>query len=423
MSNIDFDWLTQAVGETQTRREAVRRILSLVGASALAPFGVACGGNPVAPEEELPECGTASSCGDRHNCMDDSGCICIRTAEGRLRCGRIPSCSVRRCTSSADCADLGAGYFCDSPNSGCCSETEQYCIAPCKAPPPPAFQMAAANNRDVLFSFNYLEHSTYYYGRRNGESLEVTHVAFNGRNGQAAVLIVNEDYLPVQWILPGATISVRRQDRSQPLDPRDALHFFATTVQETITADISTGSLRQVLNRAEEMLGQTFPAARQFLLTTTENPNVVVTRAREPGMDQPRLIAAAIAFRAAAALVALEAAASANPARPVQGQAAIASVALDAVSLGKMALTSLLGDVLDREFGPSRPENPNVPSIGVLLCQGATRMPPFCHYMFFLGTTPEPCVSFCRTDLGCFTNICMPMSLGLDDADNARNAV
>ena len=36
------------------------------------------------------------------------------------------------CKTSADCAHLGAGYFCDTPDSGCCSDHQlQRCIAPC----------------------------------------------------------------------------------------------------------------------------------------------------------------------------------------------------------------------------------------------------------------------------------------------------
>jgi hypothetical protein len=60
------------------------------------------------------------------------------SAEGVLRCGKVPSCNVKRCTTSADCADLGEGYFCDTPNSGCCADSEQQrCLAPCEAAPCP----------------------------------------------------------------------------------------------------------------------------------------------------------------------------------------------------------------------------------------------------------------------------------------------
>ena len=86
------------------------------------------------------ECPVPSRCGTRQYCNVDETCICIQSAEGAYRCGRLPStCDLRLCQTSADCADLGEGYFCDTPNTGCCSDPPQElarCIAPCVAAPP-----------------------------------------------------------------------------------------------------------------------------------------------------------------------------------------------------------------------------------------------------------------------------------------------
>lgn len=84
-------------------------------------------------------CPTPSRCGSRQFCSEDQTCICVQSAEGHNLCGKIPNtCDVKRCQTSADCADLGEGYFCDTPNSGCCSDGDQpRCIAPCEPPVPP----------------------------------------------------------------------------------------------------------------------------------------------------------------------------------------------------------------------------------------------------------------------------------------------
>lgn len=91
------------------------------------------------PEES---CSAASACGDRQYCGADQRCLCLRSAEGPIRCGRIPdTCDVQLCQTSADCAILGEGYFCDTPNSGCCSDPPQElprCIAPCTPPALPS---------------------------------------------------------------------------------------------------------------------------------------------------------------------------------------------------------------------------------------------------------------------------------------------
>ena len=67
--------------------------------------------------------------------------MCIASAEGLLRCGQLPDrCDVPLCQTSADCAHLGDGWFCDTPNSGCCTDPPANlprCIGPCGAGPAP----------------------------------------------------------------------------------------------------------------------------------------------------------------------------------------------------------------------------------------------------------------------------------------------
>jgi hypothetical protein len=79
-------------------------------------------------------CTTKSTCEQKQYCSSDQTCRCLLSAEGEIRCGQIPSCAVPYCTTSKDCAHLGEGYFCDTPNSGCCNDADrQRCIAPCTA--------------------------------------------------------------------------------------------------------------------------------------------------------------------------------------------------------------------------------------------------------------------------------------------------
>ena len=103
------------------------------------PSNEHCAGCRCVPDDATPQvCTEASSCSDRHTCSDAGDCRCIRSAEGDIRCGKAPSCDVPKCATSADCAPLGAGYFCDTPNSGCCSDGElTRCLSPCDAAPDP----------------------------------------------------------------------------------------------------------------------------------------------------------------------------------------------------------------------------------------------------------------------------------------------
>jgi hypothetical protein len=87
-------------------------------------------------------CAGASRCGERHYCNEEQTCICVESVDGDLRCGRLPTtCHAQLCETNADCANLGEGYFCDTPHSGCCTDPPaelSRCIAPCETPVCPA---------------------------------------------------------------------------------------------------------------------------------------------------------------------------------------------------------------------------------------------------------------------------------------------
>jgi hypothetical protein len=149
-----FDDLARRFAAGMSRRQFLKLLLSGLGSSLVGLLGyklqenayVASGAAGEAVYKSfLPlvanSCQAASACGARNYCNEAETCLCIRSAEGEIRCGEIPStCDVKLCQTSADCADLGEGYFCDSPNSGCCSDPPAElprCIAPCPPPCPP----------------------------------------------------------------------------------------------------------------------------------------------------------------------------------------------------------------------------------------------------------------------------------------------
>src|SRR5690606_9844757 len=137
------------------------------------------------------------------------------------------------------------------------------------------------------------------------------------------------------------------------------------------------------------------------------------------GAQQARAIGAAVAFSTAAAALAIHDAAQASPAA---GTAAFAAAPIN--SAAKLALemgASMMGSVIGDALGQLLPQDPDVPQVDVLLCQGASLIPQVCHYMYFLYKgSPFPCVDVCLTSLACFTGICQPMSLDWDSADEAR---
>ncbi|HYN90109.1 MAG TPA: hypothetical protein VER55_16360, partial [Ardenticatenaceae bacterium] len=152
MRSDRFDDLTRLLASGASRRQVLKGVFGAALGGFLSQAGLNFGrSEPVAagPAQEadyqvfLPfvtsACSQASTCDNKVFCSADEQCRCIRSAEGPIRCGRPLACDVQLCTTSADCAHLGPGYFCDTPYSGCCTSppaSEARCIAPCTPPCP-----------------------------------------------------------------------------------------------------------------------------------------------------------------------------------------------------------------------------------------------------------------------------------------------
>jgi len=159
MNDEWFDDVARGVASGISRRKLLKMLLIGTAGGLLARAGfrgnayvLAVEPPPVYPYKTfLPyisrACLTASACGSRQYCSPDQSCICVRSAEGDIRCGKLPStCDVPLCQTSADCAHLGEGYFCDTPNSGCCADGElPRCIGPCQAPACPPERTCGSN--------------------------------------------------------------------------------------------------------------------------------------------------------------------------------------------------------------------------------------------------------------------------------------
>jgi hypothetical protein len=148
MNPVDFDRLARDVAGGALNRRGALKVLAL-GALAAGLQALGWRGPNVYAQEAGPDvpaagplrlylpavqraCTEASRCNARKYCDPNQQCLCVQSAEGPIRCGKIPSCSAKLCTTSADCAELGPGAFCDAPNSGCCSDAERSrCLLPC----------------------------------------------------------------------------------------------------------------------------------------------------------------------------------------------------------------------------------------------------------------------------------------------------
>lgn len=150
MSVERFDHLARLLAQGTARRQILKGFAAGLSATLLSTFRI--GSTPsftniahAASEETfLPLlfaagtpsiCAIPSFCANVITCSTQEDCRCILSAEGDLLCGKPPSCGTQSCTSSADCASLGTGYFCDTEGSGCCG-VGQRCIPPCETESP-----------------------------------------------------------------------------------------------------------------------------------------------------------------------------------------------------------------------------------------------------------------------------------------------
>jgi hypothetical protein len=479
----DFDQLTRGMAGLRSRRSVLRLGGAAVVAAVFAWF--------VWGRRGGSECSTPSRCGERHYCNDEETCICTETAEGDLRCGQLPSyCELPLCTTSADCAHLGDGWFCDTPHSGCCTDPPaelSRCIAPCGAvyPPPPtttttttvppdeteepaepdesaddgepAHLRRTTSQEDGLLFFSRREDGsgTYFFGEiERGDRLALTHLLFVDADGTTTAIVVNDDLLPVSWVAPRVSIAARAEERNTTLDPSDALHAVIIDAEETVhRIDLVPGDPLGVLRRAEALTGERYSDAQAAAREAPAEWAALVEAAQRPGPDQPQRLANAvgisIAHAGAALLDATSGGASAadpdddstdadDPETTDEG-AAGAAVPLRAprmpgAAAGRslpfqlpggavmgplvegMVKGALLNMGAEALFAPTTPTDPNVPTVDLLLCQGATSWGLVCHYAFFHADDIMGCLDFCKTDLGCFTNICMPTTLSVNDA-------
>lgn len=464
----DFDQLTRDAGGLRSRRSMLGLAGAAIVAGLVAWFMWGRGGS---------RCSTASTCGDRHYCDEDETCICTETAEGDIKCGQLPPyCEVPLCATSADCAHLGDGFFCDTPNSGCCNDGHlSRCIAPCgtEYPPPPtttttsttappdegseeepedegsenaddgepAHLRRTATQPDGVLFFTRREDGTaaYFYGLEGPRGvLQPTHVVFEDEDGVLATVVVNDEMLPVNWTASALSMAARAESRDTVLDPSDALHSVIVESEEwTLRANLVPKDLAGALTAADELTEERFSGARQ-VVRDAGGWTALVAAAQEPGDDQPQHIANALGLSIAHAVaVILEAAedieidsdedgdtsdedaAAIGRALPISAPTAILPIyKLLSDLLGPLLESMLKNALLSLALEPLAPEtptDPTAPTFDLLLCQGATSWGTVCHYTYFDRSNIMGCLDFCKADLSCFTNICMPVTLAVDE--------
>jgi len=255
----------------------------------------------------------------------------------------------------------------------------------------------------------------FFRGRETVDSFHLNHLTYRDSAGYLYGVIMHE-YLPVQWILEDMSIAVYRLDDSGPFDPSMAVHVYVSdTTEDSLVLDIFPSNLDSTLARMERLSGQSFPEARQYLSvrSITTFMELKALAESETGDEQLYAMSAAAAFGLAQAACAIGARFDGLGKRQ-------AMMGLEvAFKPGIKVAAGALGHLFGAKFGPGS-TGKDGPTVGVLLCQGAAKYG-VCHYMFYRMDQLGQCVQFCQTSLGCFTDICMPLDISWEDANNFNN--
>ncbi len=251
----------------------------------------------------------------------------------------------------------------------------------------------------------------YYFGEATPDLLDITHMVME-RDGEIFVTInFNEQYYPIHWMWRDATISVRRRE-DEDFDPTDADHIVLQSCASLNTANISVQDIvDEVLDKLRSELGGEYAEAIDTVTDLAETLDVaqsafseVVDLARS-GHEQ-RAHYTVLALFTSVASAASEFSGAINiPGIPMQSTV---TQILDA-----------LGNLDEREFIG---DDIGGPTVGALKCNGDTGIPgyPQCAEWFTAEDDIMGCLDCCIVTLQCFTDICMPVNMSVEEAKNHR---
>ncbi len=290
-------------------------------------------------------------------------------------------------------------------------------------------------NSELLFAAE-TEHGTtsFYYGMKedadkilnrkglNNErtGMAITHVTVRHPDNTTTTLIYNELYYPIMWINHKYVIGLRRLDGA--FDPERTSHLFIyDNKEDTATINIRPGNLYELLDWLELQTGKSHDSARQFLDQYANTFDVIQQRAMTENPDQGIYMRAAIAFSTMAALKAFEGIEGKQYSSTVLGYYEITppftTPSPDKSPWGTDILTDALANSIAQYLGLFDWDKTG-PVVNIYLCRGASKYYNICNYAFFTGTVSH-CLSICKASMDCFTDICRPDVMNVNQALNA----
>jgi hypothetical protein len=287
-------------------------------------------------------------------------------------------------------------------------------------------------SNDLLFVADHIDgFSVYYHGLRDpeddaggGKSFNnftgafVIYVTITHEDGSYSVVIFNDEYYPIKWITDDYIISVRRVG-GEKFDPEKARISVFTNTEDTMTVNIKTGDLAELVEWLENATGDNFDGARQFLSEYADSFEEITRRALTEDTAEGMYNRVAMAFSTVASAKAFSEIAGKIKKNGIDGQEGAKFEPKFVPNLkNKNPLSISKGMMkcgLNAWLARQRMDRSGI-TIPIFVCRGATKQEGECQETYYFGPAVSPCIARCPATMDCFIDICAPDVLNIQKA-------
>ncbi|GEM_PF-2297465 len=255
--------------------------------------------------------------------------------------------------------------------------------------------------------------NAYYYGSYSPELLDVTHMNVQHDEEAPVVIMFDEDFYPIHWMFEDLTIAVIRTGKGG--DNRNETTHIMTCIEgeNSLTFNIELEDALEIIitDLAEKFAGELAKplkdakdyANKLGVAHKTYGELVNIARNGPGDREAHSTLASVISVGAVG--------------EKVFNNFNIPGVPLQK-TLGQML--GYLNRIADGHYDGSDIEGPTV---DMLLCRGQSIIPGHCnhYYLYHKPGNVTKCVQRCIVTLKCFTDICHPLVMSVDEAVRFRD--
>ena len=263
--------------------------------------------------------------------------------------------------------------------------------------------------------------AVYYYGFGEGEDKDITHLTVTRNGAFIGSIFFDERGAPVHWMLPNQTFAMRSigNPRSRKIMAcNEGMTSLTFNLEELLEGYLLETLINwgNILDQAEAVTGVLSPERLEDLQDMRRNLEFykkTVDRlnwGNKTHLETLSLARTRGEHSVARGVASLRVAISILKRFPVPVP--------EVLDVAERAST-YLSDILDGKYEGHDIEGPKVP---MLLCAGQSMIPNVCNY-FYLHHTPGnlmKCLNVCHVTLRCFTGICHPTFLSVEEVLNFR---